>query len=70
MASQSGSGVTSAQGAFNVARDRPGCAARTEEGLTQAELAEHLGSSQAGVARMEAGDRRLSYDVYRVSLTR
>ena len=37
--------------------------ARLKEGLTQAELAERLGSSQSRVAKMEAGDRSVSIDL-------
>jgi len=42
--------------------------ARTKEGLTQAELAERLGSSQSRVAKMEAGDRSVSIDLLMRSL--
>lgn len=45
-------------------------AARTKEGLTQAELAERLGSSQSRVAKMEAGDRSVSIDLLLRSLLR
>lgn len=37
--------------------------AREKAGLTQAELAERLGSSQSRVAKMEAGDRTVSIDL-------
>lgn len=43
-------------------------AARTKAGLTQAELAERLGSSQSRVAKMEAGDRSVSIDLLLRSL--
>ncbi len=42
--------------------------ARAKEGLTQAELAERLGSSQSRVAKMEAGDRTVSIDLLLRSL--
>lgn len=36
---------------------------RTKEGLTQAELAKRLGSSQSRVAKMEAGEPTVSVDL-------
>lgn len=36
---------------------------RAEEGLTQAQLAKRLGTSQSRVAKMEAGDRTVSIDL-------
>ena len=37
--------------------------ARNEAGLTQAELATRMGSSQSRVAKMEAGDPHISVDL-------
>jgi DNA-binding XRE family transcriptional regulator len=36
---------------------------RTEQRITQAELAQRLGSSQSRVAKLEAGDRSVSIDL-------
>ena len=36
---------------------------RLEEGLTQTEVAERLGTSQSRVAKMESGDRTVSVDL-------
>ena len=44
--------------------------ARTQKRLTQAELAELLGSSQSGVAKMEGGDSSVSLDLLVRSLSR
>ncbi len=41
---------------------------RVRSGLTQAALAERLGSSQSRVAKMEAGDRSVSLDLMLRSL--
>jgi DNA-binding transcriptional regulator YiaG len=38
-------------------------ALRSEQGITQAELARRLGSSQSRVAKLEAGDRSVSIDL-------
>jgi DNA-binding XRE family transcriptional regulator len=41
---------------------------REREGLTQAALADRIGSSQSRVAKMEAGDRSVSLDLLMRSL--
>ncbi|MCC6536068.1 MAG: helix-turn-helix domain-containing protein [Bryobacterales bacterium] len=43
---------------------------REKQGMTQAELAAQLGSSQSRVAKMEAGDRSVSLDLLVKSLLR
>ena len=45
-------------------------ALRSERGLTQAELARRLGSSQSRVAKLEAGDRSVSLELLMRALLR